>query len=128
MTAVRHRFSVLTTVACASALTAACATPAATRDITLIAKGMTFILPADPATANPVIQLRAGERIRLVLRNEAPGLLHDVAIPDLGVEVPQIRAGESAEVTFTVPSTPGKHEYRCRPHGELMKGVVEVTP
>jgi plastocyanin len=93
-----------------------------------MARGMTFVLATQPDTPNPVIPLRAGERVRLVLRNEAPGLIHDIAIPEWDVAVAQIRAGESAEVIFTVPDEIGRHEYRCRPHSEMMKGVVEVTP
>ena len=93
----------------------------------LTARGMTFFTDDAPGQANPVIRLRAGERVRLVLKNEAPGLLHDVEIPALDVRLDQIRAGETADVTFTVPDSPGQHEYRCRPHSELMHGVVEVT-
>jgi plastocyanin len=89
---------------------------------------MSFLLEDAPDVTNPVIQMRAGERVRLVLRNEAPGLLHDIVIPDLGVAIEQMRAGESRELTFTVPATPGRHEYRCRPHGEMMRGVIEVVP
>jgi plastocyanin len=113
-----------------SFLTAAgCAVnPPPPREVTLMARGMTFVLATEPETPNPVIPLRAGERVRLILRNEAPGLLHDIAIPEWDVAVTQIRAGESAEVIFTVPNEIGRHEYRCRPHSEMMKGVVEVTP
>ena len=94
----------------------------------LVARGMTFALADEPDVPNPVITVHAGERVRLVLKNEAPGLLHDIAIPAWDVQVEQIRAGESAEVTFTVPSDPGRHEYRCRPHSEMMTGFVEVAP
>ena len=89
---------------------------------------MTFVDAGRPERPNPVIALRAGERVRLTLKNEAPGLLHDFVIPEWQVEVPQIRAGESREVIFSVPHTAGQFEYRCRPHSEMMKGLVEVTP
>jgi plastocyanin len=89
---------------------------------------MTFVLADEPEVANPIIQMRAGERVRLVLKNEAPGLLHDFHIPAWGVQVTQIRAGETADVTFTVPREPGRFGYLCQPHSELMKGIVEVTP
>jgi plastocyanin len=102
--------------------------PGPTRDIVLVARGMTFVLEDAPDVPNPEIQLQAGERVRLVLKNEAPGLLHDVVIPDLGVEIEQMRAGESRELTFTVPAAPGRHAYRCRPHAEMMHGVVDVVP
>ena len=98
------------------------------REVLLVARGMTFVLADSPASANPVIPLQAGERIRLVLKNEAPGLLHDIGIPEWNVQVDQIRAGQTAEVTFTVPNRPGRYEYRCRPHAEMMSGFVEVTP
>jgi plastocyanin len=102
--------------------------PGPTRDIVLAARGMAFVLADAPDVPNPEIQLHAGERVRLVLKNEAPGLLHDIVIPDLGVEIPQMRAGESRELIFTVPATPGRHEYRCRPHAEMMRGYVYVVP
>lgn len=105
----------------------ACAVDSAPREIVVIARGMTFVLASDPDTPNPVIPLRTGERVRLVLKNEAPGLLHDIQIPAWRVQVDSIRVGQSAEVIFTVPSTVGRYQYRCRPHGELMKGFVEVA-
>jgi plastocyanin len=98
-----------------------------TREVTLVARGMTFMFAQSPGDSNPVIRLRAGERVRLVLKNEAPGLLHDLEIPALNVQLEQIRAGQSTDSTFTVPNKPGRHEYRCRPHSELMHGIVEVT-
>ena len=102
--------------------------PGPTRDVVVVARGMTFVLEDGPDVPNPVIPLRAGERVRLVLKNEAPGLLHDIVIPDLDVEIEQMRAGETRELTFTVPAALGRHEYRCRPHAEMMHGFVEVTP
>ena len=99
-----------------------------TRDIILVARGMAFVYEDQPQEANPPIQLRAGERVRLVLRNEAPGLLHDIDIPALDVRLEQMRAGESRDVTFTVPAVHGQHEYRCRPHSAMMKGIVEIAP
>jgi hypothetical protein len=102
--------------------------PGPTRDIVLVARGMSFVLEDAPELVNPPIRVRAGERVRLVLKNEAPGLLHDIVIPDLGVEIEQMRAGETREQTFTVPAKPGQHEYRCRPHAEMMRGIVDVAP
>jgi plastocyanin len=93
----------------------------------IVARGMSFVNEDHLDVSNPVIQLRAGERVRLTLENEAPGLLHDFVIPGWNVEIPQIRAGEKRDVTFLVPDTPGRFEYRCRPHSEMMKGFVEVT-
>jgi plastocyanin len=88
---------------------------------------MSFLVEAQPDQPNPLLPMRAGERVRVVLRNEAPGLLHDFAIPAWNVQIQQIRAGEQAEVTFAVPRTPGRFEYRCRPHSAMMSGFIDVT-
>jgi plastocyanin len=97
------------------------------RDVVVVGKGMTFVVEGDASTPNPVIQLRAGERVRLVLKNEAPGLLHDFQIPAWRVQTEQIRAGQTAEVSFTVPAALGRYQYLCRPHSELMHGFIEVV-
>jgi len=89
---------------------------------------MTFVTDSTADIPNPLIALRVGERVHLTLKNEAPGLLHDLEIPGLRVELEQMRAGESRDITFTVPNLVGRHVYRCRPHAELMNGVVEITP
>lgn len=87
---------------------------------------MAFFLADDPETPNPVILFRAGERVRVLIRNDAPGLLHDFHIPAWNLETEQIRAGETTDLVFTVPATLGRSEYLCRPHSELMRGFVEV--
>jgi plastocyanin len=102
--------------------------PRPAREIVVVARGMSFMLENAPAAVNPDISLRAGERVRLVLKNEAPGLLHDIVIPELDVAIDQMRAGETRELTFTVPAKPGRYQYRCRPHAEMMHGVVDVAP
>ena len=107
---------------------AGCTPAGAPRDVTLVARGMTFVLADHSETVNPVIELRANERVRLVLRNDAPGLIHDIQIPAWDVAVDPIRAGQTAEVVFTVPRTPGRFPYVCRPHAELMSGFIEVVP
>ena len=85
-------------------------------------------MPEQPAATNPTLRLRAGERVRLVLKNEAAGLVHDLAIPDWNVTLDAIAAGERSSTTFTVPEKTGKVEYRCQPHAAMMSGVVDVTP
>jgi plastocyanin len=89
---------------------------------------MTFALPEQPAASNPTVRLRAGERVRLVLKNEASGLVHDLAIPEWNVTLAAVDAGETSSLTFRVPAKAGQVEYRCQPHAAMMSGVVEVTP
>jgi plastocyanin len=97
------------------------------REVTLVARGMTFTLTSDEDTANPVIRVRPGERVRVTLRNEAPGLMHDFRIPSWNVQSAQIRGGDSTTVTFTAPSAQGRYEYKCGPHSALMHGFIEVS-
>lgn len=101
---------------------------AAVREVTLVARGMTFALPEQPGAPNPTVRLRAGERVRLVLKNEASGLVHDLAIPEWHLTLAAVPAGETSSLTFTVPEKAGPVAYRCQPHAAMMSGVVEVTP
>lgn len=101
---------------------------AAAREVTLVARGMTFVLPEQPDAANPVLRLRAGERVRLVLRNEAAGLIHDLAIPAWGVATDSIPAGQITATTFVVPAEGVAVEYQCRPHATMMTGRIDVSP
>ena len=88
---------------------------------------MTFTSPDEPDMPNPLLRLRAGERVRLTLRNDAPGLMHNFEIPKWGIKTEQIRGGRSTTVTFTVPDTQVPAEYFCRPHASMMHGVIEVA-
>ena len=99
-------------------------TPA--REITLVAKDMAFYLESDPATPNPTIELKAGERVRIVLRNLDRGMSHDFALPAASVGLDRIDWNQQADLTFDVPDTPGTYEYLCRPHEFMMRGRVIV--
>ena len=96
------------------------------REIPLVARGMAFYLADDPSTANPSIHVRAGERVRFVVRNETPGMAHDLAIPSLGIVVPPLSQGETGNADLVVPGQPGVFEYQCRPHAVMMKGTLVV--
>ena len=111
----------------AAALVAACAS-APVREVVVVARGMTFALPDATDARNPVLRFRAGERVRLVLKNEAAGLTHDLAIPAWDVALAAVAGGASAEATFTVPAGAVQTNYYCRPHAAMMSGRVEVLP
>jgi plastocyanin len=96
------------------------------REIPIVARGMAFYLADDPSTANPSIQVRAGERVRVVVRNDTPGIAHDLAIPSLGLAVPPLSQGETGSAELVVPEQPGVYEYQCRPHALMMKGSLVV--
>jgi plastocyanin len=96
------------------------------REIHLVARGMAFYLDAQPTVANPTITLHQGERVRFVLRNETPGINHDLAIAALAAAISPVPAGTTGVIDLEVPDRPGRHEYVCRPHSVMMKGVVEI--
>jgi plastocyanin len=99
-------------------------TPA--REIVLIARDMSFYLESDPATPNPSIEVKAGERVRVVLRNMDRGMTHDFALPAIGAGLDRIDWNETGDVTFDVPQARGTYEYICRPHQVMMRGSIIV--
>ena len=96
------------------------------REMTLVARGMAFYLENDPATANPTLELKAGERVRVTLRNEERGMTHDFAVPAVDKGTKFLDWNESDDITFEVPTTPGTYEYVCRPHLLMMRGTIRV--
>lgn len=97
----------------------------APREIVLVARDMSFYLDGAGAE-NPTLRLKAGEDIRLVLRNEEPGVTHDVVVSAWKVATRRLQARERDAVVFRVPDVPGRYEYLCNPHASMMRGIIEV--
>ena len=97
------------------------------REVTLVARGMAFYLDGDP-TPNPTITVKAGETVRVVLKNQDRGMTHDFTVPALDAGMRLINWNEQDDVTFDVPSTPGTYEYFCNPHRLMMSGKIQVVP
>jgi plastocyanin len=97
------------------------------REVTLVAKDMAFYLASDLETANPVIQARPGETLRVVLQNRDRGLTHDFAVPAADAATDALSWNEEDQITFDAPDEPGTYEYVCRPHLLMMKGTLRVT-
>jgi plastocyanin len=98
------------------------------REITLVARDMAFYLENDAENPNPTIVVRAGETVRVVLRNEERGMRHDFAIPALrSASMEGLDWNERGELTLRVPDQPGTYEYACRPHRLMMRGTLRVV-
>jgi plastocyanin len=97
------------------------------REITLVVRGMTFFLENDRRTPNPTIEVKAGEHVRIVLRNDDRGFTHDFAVPTLGKAVNALNWNESDDVVIHVPGRPGTYEYICQPHALMMRGTLRVV-
>jgi hypothetical protein len=97
------------------------------RDLLLVARGLSFTMPNDVSRSNPPITLAPGERVRVTLRSEAHGLIHDFQIPAWNVKTDRVRGGESTSVLFVVPATAGRVKYVSGPHADTVHGVIEVV-
>ena len=97
-----------------------------TREVTLVARNMAFYLESDPKTPNPTIEVKAGERVRIVLKNQDRGLMHDLAVPAVNKTLDLLEWNESDDLTFTAPKTLGTYQYECQPHRLMMRGTIRV--
>ena len=89
------------------------------RTIVVTAKNMMF------NASNPSFAIEPGERVRVVLRNEDPGMKHDLVIPEIGIRTPVLEVGEEAILEFRAPET-GTFEYYCSMHSMSMRGFFFV--
>lgn len=96
------------------------------RTIVLVARDMSFYLPGETAR-NPRLVVGRGEALRLVLKNDDPGMAHDLKLPSLGAATTILReSGTEAELELRAPREPGEHPYQCSLHAVMMRGVLEV--
>jgi plastocyanin len=116
--------AVFVVAAAAGAIVLSARVPAA-QEIRLVARDMTFYVEGqvDP---NPTLRIRAGETVRLVLRNADEGMTHDFAIPGWGAITRRLEAGEETTITFRAPDRAVSQSYKCRPHSKVMRGTILV--
>jgi plastocyanin len=95
------------------------------REVRLVVRDMTYYLDGGDQP-NPTLKLRAGERVKLVLRNEDNGMEHDFMVRAWEIGTGIVNGNGTDAVTFTVPDQRGAHDYSCTPHPSSMRGVIEV--
>jgi plastocyanin len=74
---------------------------------------------------NPTLRFKAGERVRFVIRNTDPGVVHTITLPGIDDRVHHIDPYEvlTLDVTF---ADAGTYEYACPQHAPKMKGRIVV--
>jgi plastocyanin len=131
MSILGHRVSMKSVAALAAVMVLAGLLPAMSstpsREIRLVVREMAFYVEGDFDTPNPPLELKAGERVRIVVRNDERGMSHDFAVPAVDVATDPIQWNERDQVSFEAPAAPGVYEYVCRPHLLMMKGVIRVV-
>ena len=115
-------------VSTTGAVLASMAQGAVSREITIVAKNMVFVIesPESSGQTNPTITVKTGQKITIVFRNDDPGMQHDLVIRGLHVQVEVVSCGETTRLTFTVPREPGEYVYLCSFHPRRMRGVFIV--
>ena len=97
----------------------------APREIRVVVRDMNFYLDGQ-SEENPTLRLRAGETVRVVLRNEDEGMKHDFAIPGWKTATKRIESGAETSVTFKVPDAAASQTYTCSPHASVMQGTIQI--
>jgi plastocyanin len=97
------------------------------REITLVARDMAFYVDGGRNGPNPVIEVKPGETIRIVLKNRDRGMTHDFFVPAVDAATSALDWNEEDEITFEAPKERGTYEYVCRPHLLMMKGTLRVV-
>ncbi len=99
------------------------------RELVLYARGMAFYLPGNDAP-NPTLRVAAGERVRVTVVNDDPGVKHDLAVAalELTIEPLATTPGSRGSAVLEAPALPGRYPYVCTFHAQMMRGVLEVVP
>ena len=100
--------------------TASSSRPNRVHELPVVAKKFAF----EPS----IIQVAAGEPVRLVIRSDDS--VHGFAIPDLNIDVQIPRGGAPVTVEFTAPRA-GRYEVACSEfcgsgHGHMKAALVSV--
>jgi plastocyanin len=95
------------------------------REIVLVAKQMAFYA-GDSTVTNPTIHMAPGERIRITLVNDDPGVGHDFAVSPWSLQTPVLRGKGRTSIVIQAPEQRGTTEYVCSLHASMMTGTIQV--
>ncbi len=74
---------------------------------------------------NPTIEVKQGDFVKLKFKNTDKMMLHDLAIPSLGLQTETLSVDEYDEIEF-IANTKGELEYLCTLHPNQMSGKIVV--
>jgi hypothetical protein len=97
----------------------------AVREVRIVAKDMTYRVEGLDGT-NPTLHFTPGQKVRVSLRNEDKGMLHDFGIPEWGVTTGTVEWSTEKTVTFRVPKRKVGTTYVCSPHSAMMSGAIAL--
>jgi hypothetical protein len=94
-------------------------------EIRLIVRDMTYYVEgsSDP---NPTLVVRRGELVKVVVRNDEAGMIHDFGVPAWNARTARLVYREQGTVQFRAPDQPGIGTYVCSPHSKMMQGAIRV--
>ena len=77
---------------------------------------------------NPTLYVTTGAKVQLTLRNEADGVIHQLAIPELAVETRILQPYESQALQFRAPDLETTLTYTCQLHSLMAGKIVVASP
>jgi plastocyanin len=95
------------------------------REVRLVVRDMTFYVEGSNQH-NPTLQFRAGEQVRIILKNEDAGIDHDFSVPAWQAKTTLLEGRGEVALTIKVPDKNGTETYTCTPHAEMMRGTIRV--
>jgi len=95
------------------------------RDVRIITRDMTFYLEGSDVP-NPTLTFRAGEHVRILLKNEDDGMDHDFSVPAWQVKTRLLTGRGEDALVLQVPNKTGTEAYTCTPHAEIMRGTIRI--
>lgn len=100
--------------------------PKVVREVNIVVRDMAFYVDGS-SQPNPPITFRAGETVRIRLRNDDAGMRHDFVIKAWTVATKVLEnRGQEDEIVFSVPAERGAQSYQCTPHARMMSGEVRI--
>ena len=95
------------------------------REVRLVARDMTFYMEGS-AEPNPTLTFRAGEKVRLVLKNEDAGIDHNFSVPKWEKKTKLLEGKGEDSIVIKIPKRKGSENYTCTPHSEMMRGTIRI--